>query len=56
MPDPQSTLSRDDAPRLQLPDERYGLAFVFRTFDAVAYALVMESTRQLSPGDVVQNP
>ncbi|HEY6864536.1 MAG TPA: LysM peptidoglycan-binding domain-containing protein [Burkholderiales bacterium] len=54
--DPESGLSRDNAPKFQLPDERYGLAFVFRVFDNVSYALVMESSRQLTPGDVVQTP
>lgn len=40
----------------RLPDERYGLAFVFRTFDRVSYALVMQSTRQVNILDTVQNP
>jgi hypothetical protein len=39
-----------------LPNERYGLAFVFRVFDRVSYALVMRVTRTVSPQDVVQNP
>jgi LysM domain len=56
VPDPESTRSRDRAPTFQLPDERYGLVFVFRIFDNVSYALVMESSRPLTPGDVVQTP
>jgi len=56
VPDPESGLSRDNSPKFQLPDERYGLVFIFRTFDNVSYALVMESSRQLTPGDVVQTP
>jgi hypothetical protein len=39
-----------------LPDERYGLLFVFRTFDRISYALVMEGSRPVHPGDVVQTP
>ena len=55
--DQQSALtSRDRAPTIQLPDERYGLAFVFRTFDSISYALVMESSRPIQSGDVVQTP
>jgi LysM domain len=54
--DPESPLSRDNAPKFQLPDERYGLVFVFRIFENVSYALVMQSERQLTPGDVVQTP
>jgi len=49
-------VSRDAAPTVKLPDERYGLILVFRTFDAVSYALVMESSRPVQPGDIVQAP
>src|SRR5882672_1289235 len=48
--------SRDRSPAIQLPPERYGLVFVFRTFDSVSYALVMESSRPVQGGDIVQNP
>lgn len=41
---------------IKLPDERAGLAFVFRVFDRVSYALVMQVTRPVSPLDVVQTP
>jgi len=40
----------------KLPDERYGLLFIFRVFDRVSYAIVMESSRSVVPGDVVQTP
>lgn len=39
-----------------LPDERYGLMFVFRVFDRVSYALVTEASRPVIPGDRVRNP
>jgi len=42
--------------KIQLPDERAGLAFVFRVFDRISYALVMQITRPVSPLDVVQTP
>lgn len=48
--------SRDRSPAIQLPPERYGLVFIFRTFDSVSYALVMESSRPVQPGDIVRNP
>ena len=41
---------------IQLPDERAGLAFVFRVFDRVSYALVMNITRPVATLDVVKNP
>ncbi|MFM9967406.1 MAG: hypothetical protein ACKVQK_03225, partial [Burkholderiales bacterium] len=54
--DPASTLSRDSAPTFLLPDERYGLVLVFRTFASVSYALIMESSRPVSPGDMLRTP
>src|SRR5712664_3308841 len=48
--------SRDRSPAIQLPPERYGLVFIFRTFDSISYALVMESSRPVQGGDIVQNP
>ena len=41
---------------IKLPDERAGLVFVFRVFDRVSYALVMNVTRPVNPLDVVQTP
>jgi hypothetical protein len=41
---------------IQLPDERSGLVFVFRVFDRVSYALVMNVTRPVNTLDVVQTP
>ncbi len=41
---------------IQLPDERNGLLFVFRVFDKVSYALVMQSQRQISVGDIANKP
>lgn len=40
----------------KLPDERYGLVFVFRTFNQVSYALVMSATRPVILNDVVSTP
>jgi hypothetical protein len=48
--------SRDRSPAIQLSPERYGLVFIFRAFDSVSYALVMESSRPIQPGDIVLNP
>lgn len=45
-----------DAEIAQLPDERYGLLMVFRTFDRAAFAIVMQATRQVSLNDIVTNP
>jgi hypothetical protein len=39
-----------------IPDERYGLAFVFRTFERISYALVMESGKPVIVGDAIRNP
>ncbi len=40
----------------KLPDERYGLVMVFRTFDRAAYGLVMQASRPVAVHDVVANP
>lgn len=40
----------------RLPEERYGLVFVFRVFDRVSYGLVMEAARSVFEGDTVRNP
>lgn len=46
----------EDANLLKLPDERVGLVMVFRTFEHVAYALVMQSERAIHVNDVVKTP
>lgn len=40
----------------KLPDERYGLVMVFRTFDRAAFGLVMNASRPVEVNDVVTNP
>jgi hypothetical protein len=54
----RDTSKPKDAPDalIKLPDERAGLAFVFRVFDRISYALVMHITRPVRPLDVVQTP
>jgi hypothetical protein len=44
------------ASTLKLPDERNGLVFVFRVFDRLSYALVMQTRRPINLYDVVQTP
>ncbi len=41
---------------LKLPDERNGLLMVFRTFEHMSYALVLEITDTVTIGDRVVNP
>lgn len=41
---------------VKLPDERYGLVFVFRVFDKLSYALVMQSERPVQMLDDVRTP
>ena len=43
-------------PLMKLPDERNGLLMVFRTFDRVSYALVLEITDAVRVGDRLTNP
>ena len=41
---------------IKLPPERYGLVFVFRVFDRISYALVMDVTRPVVVSDIVRTP
>ena len=43
-------------PMLKLPDERNGLLMVFRTFDRVSYALVLDITSAVNVGDRLISP
>ena len=45
-----------DQTKLQLPEESVGLAMVYKTFDQVSYALVMESHRGIQIGDHLRQP
>ena len=51
-----SKMTNSGSATFKLPDERYGLAFVFRIFDRVSYALVMRVTRPVNALDVIQTP
>jgi LysM repeat protein len=42
--------------QIKLPDERVGLLMVFRTFDKVAYGLIMNSSDAIYTLDAVQTP
>ncbi len=53
---PDASTKVHGAAPVKLPDERYGLGFVFRVFERVSYALVMDVARPVNPLDVVQNP
>jgi hypothetical protein len=46
----------DQIAPVKLPDERYGLVFVFRVFEKVSYALVMNASRPVNLLDIVRAP
>jgi LysM domain len=48
----QAKLARE----VKLPNERSGLVFVFRVFDKVSYALIVQTRRPIYINDVVQTP
>jgi len=48
--------SVEKGPLLKLPDERIGLLFVFRVFERVSYALVLQATQPTLPGDRISTP
>lgn len=45
-----------DPTLIKLPDERIGLLMVFRTFDRVSYALIMQASEPVNVLDIVQTP
>jgi hypothetical protein len=54
-PEPTKTLL-SPTQYLNIPPERNGLLFIFRVFDRVAYAVVLNTTDPVFPGDVVRKP
>ena len=52
----RDVVTKVDDQRVQLPDERSGLIMVFRPFERVSYALVMNATRTMHIDDAVRNP
>ncbi|MDR3214283.1 MAG: LysM peptidoglycan-binding domain-containing protein [Azoarcus sp.] len=53
-----TAVSREDtnSKAYRLPEKRYGSAMVFRVFDHVSYALIMDTEGQATVGDAVRNP
>ena len=43
-------------PQIKLPDERHGTLFVFRVFQRVSYALILDVAEPVKPGDVATQP
>jgi hypothetical protein len=43
-------------PEIKLPNERNGLLMVFRTFDKLSYALILQITDGVRIGDRLANP
>jgi hypothetical protein len=42
--------------KVELPSERVGVVMVFKAFDRMSYALVMETTHEIRHGDLAANP
>lgn len=52
----RDTNAKKRGEKVTLPDQRAGIVLVYRTFDRVSYALVMEADRDMAVYDRVQNP
>ena len=51
-----TSTSRGRGKAVQLPEERVGLVMVFKSFDRMSYALVMETSHEIRQGDLAGNP
>ncbi len=49
------TMNRESA-KIQLPDERNGLAMIFKAYDRMSYGLMWQSDREVHVGDAVRSP
>ena len=58
MKDGERLTDRTDTARtpIKLPNERNGLLMVFRTFENLSYALVLQITDGVRVGDRIVNP
>ena len=54
--DPMHTPNSLFKPKIKLPDEHIGTLMVFKTFDDMSYALVMDANQQVVVGDRIGNP
>lgn len=52
----ENDIRSHEGKQISLPDERVGLAMVFRVFDTVSYALIMQSTQVIKVTDAVKTP
>jgi len=52
----QSSLGGPRSKKVRLPDERIGVAMIYKTSDRMSYALIMESSRAIHDGDSAINP
>jgi LysM domain len=54
--DPMHTPTGAFKKNVKLPDERAGTVLVFKTYERMSYALIMDASHPISIGDYVRNP
>jgi hypothetical protein len=52
----RDTTVHAESGKVQLPDERNGLAMIFKAYDRMSYGLMMQSDREVHVGDAVRAP